>query len=86
VHDRRAVGGPRLWLAIEVMVEDRGDALVGERADLEGAERDRFGARRIEAAERRSTPRQVRKPCSGCGRLARMAMISPSVLGPMARA
>src|SRR3984885_15696458 len=28
-------------------------------------------------------PRQVRNPCSGCGRLASTALIRPSVLGPI---
>src|SRR5450631_1877724 len=32
----------------------------------------------------RNTPRQVRNPCSGCGRRASTARISASVLGPLA--
>ena len=31
----------------------------------------------------RRMPRQVRNPCSGCGRLASTALIRPSVLGPI---
>ena len=47
----------------------------------------RAATRSVRAASRslnsRSTPTQVRKPCSGCGRLARIAMTSPSVSGPI---
>src|SRR5580704_18326422 len=39
------------WSAIEIVFENGGDALVGERPDGDGASRDGFGARRIEAAE-----------------------------------
>src|SRR5260370_40006181 len=51
MQDRRAVRGGEQWLAIEVVGEDRGDALVGERADLERADRDRLGPGGIDAAE-----------------------------------
>src|SRR5665213_1717356 len=51
MQDRRAVRGGERWLTIEVVGEDRGDALVGERADLERAGRDRLGPGGIEAAE-----------------------------------
>src|SRR5208282_2567696 len=37
--------------AVEVMGKDRGDALVVERADLDGAAGDPLGARRIDAAQ-----------------------------------
>ena len=45
--------------------EERNDALARERADLERAGGDGFGAGRIDAAIRARMPRQVRKPCSG---------------------
>lgn len=38
---------------------------------------------RCRSRYRRRMPRHVRKPCSGCDRFARMAMISPSVCGPI---
>ena len=63
--------------------EKGGDALAVEDAQFEGAGRDRFEASRIEAAVERRMPRQVRNPCSGCGRLASTALIRPSVLGPI---
>jgi hypothetical protein len=39
------------WSAIEIVFENGGDALVGERPDGDGADRDRLGTRRIECRE-----------------------------------
>src|ERR1700730_13792848 len=39
------------WSAIEIVLENGGDALVGERPDGECASRDGFGASRINATE-----------------------------------
>src|SRR6516162_7742535 len=71
---------------IEVVRQDGSDALVGERADRNGPGRDGFCSGGIEPAEKAQDPRQVRKPCSGCGRWESTAMTSPSVLGPIERA
>jgi hypothetical protein len=62
--------------------QDGGNALGGECTDLKGAGQHRFGARGVRSRSRRNTPRQVRKPCSACGRCARMAVINPSVCEP----
>src|SRR6516225_545770 len=51
VHDYGLLGSRRTGTAIEVMGEDRGDALVVERADFDGAASDPFGAGRIDAAQ-----------------------------------
>ena len=83
VQQRRAVRGSRRRRLVDPVIEDRADRGVGQRADLDSALADRLGSGGINAASRRSTPRQVRKPCSGCGRRASIAMISPSVFGPM---
>src|SRR4051812_31118007 len=69
--------------AIGPVGDDGGDALVGERADGDGACRDDLARSGAMSLNRRRMPRQVRKPCSGWGRLARMAMTSPSALGPI---
>ena len=45
------VGLGRGGAAVEIVGEDGGDALVGERADRDGAGRDGFGAGGVEVAE-----------------------------------
>jgi hypothetical protein len=56
MHDYRLLGRRSIGAAIEVVGEDRGDALVIERTDLEGAIGDPFGARRIDAAQQPHDP------------------------------
>jgi hypothetical protein len=51
MHDYRLLGGRGIGAAIEVVGEDRGNALVVERADLDGAAGDSLGARWIDAAQ-----------------------------------
>ena len=72
--------------AIEVVGEDGGEALVGERADRDSPGRDRFRRAGSSPRNSRRIPRQVRKPCSGWGRALSTAMTSPSVFGPIERA
>ena len=50
VQDRRAVRGERRRLAIEPVLDDGGDALVIERADLDCSDRDSLGPSSIDAA------------------------------------
>ena len=73
------LGGSRVVFA----GEEGGDALAIEDAQFDGAGRDRLEAGGIEAAIGARMPRQVRNPCSGCGRLASTALIKPSVFGPI---
>ncbi len=54
-----------------------------EDAEFDSAGRDRFDAVHVDAAIGAQNPRQVRNPCSGCGRLASAAAIKASVLGPI---
>ena len=79
--------------------EERGDALAIDRqvrnpcsgcgrlaskdAQFDGLRGDRLEACRIEAAIGAQNPQAGSEACSGCGRLARMALIKPSVLGPI---
>ena len=72
--------------AIEVVGEDGSNALVVERADRDGAGSNPSARAGLSPRKRRKMPRQVRKPCSGCGRWASTARISPSVSGPIERA
>ena len=47
VQDRCAVRGERRRLAIEPVLDDGGDALVIERADLHGSDRDSLGPSKV---------------------------------------
>ena len=44
VHDHRLFGGRRTGTAVEVVGENRGDALVVERTNLDGTRGDPLGA------------------------------------------
>jgi hypothetical protein len=68
MHDYGLLGSRRTGTAIEVMGEDRGNALVVERADLDGAASDPFGAGRIDAAQQpHDTQTSTEAPSSSLG-------------------
>ena len=64
---------------------DRGDALVIERADLDGTAGDLLSAFRIDVAQQAHDAHAGAEALLGCGRLASRARISPSVFGPTER-
>ena len=80
-----AVSGWRLG-AIEVVGEDGGEALVGERADRDGPGRDGFRPGGIEPAEQPQDPEAGAEALLGMGSRLSTAMTSPSVFGPIERA
>ena len=66
VQDRRAVRGLRRRPTVEPVLQDRHDALVGQRADLDGAATDGLRPNRLDAAE------QTQHPDAGSEALLRM--------------
>lgn len=80
VDDSAGAGGRSGRL---VVGDERGDALASQAANLDGASRYSLGTLTMEISIKAQDARHVRKPCSGCGRLARMATINPSVCGPI---
>ena len=56
VHDHRLFGGRRTGTAVEVVGENRGDALVVERTNLDGTRGDPLGVGRIKAAQQPHDP------------------------------
>ena len=68
--------------AIQIVLQDRLDVLVGvgaERQRTPQAASRRFSPKRLPS---RMRPRQLRKPCSGCMRAAMMCSTSAAVEGP----
>ena len=71
--------------AIEIVLENGSDALVGERPDGERASRDGFGASRVDAAEQAQHTEASSKALFRM-RAASTAITSASVFGPIERA
>src|SRR5271170_7383891 len=77
---RFVLGGRVVGLARE----KRRDALAIEGAPSSRARAETASTRAASMPRyERRMPRQVRNPCSGCGRLASTAVIRPSVFGPI---
>jgi hypothetical protein len=79
-RDRLRLGGG--GRAIEFVGDDGSDAFVGECPDRDGAGGHFLGPYRVEILEQAEHAEARAEACSGCGRLARMAMTNPSVSGP----
>jgi hypothetical protein len=83
VIEERGLSGVFRGRPVAFAGEERGDALAGERADLQGAGRNRFGARRIDAAIKTQDAKAGTKTLFGMPPAGETAAISPSVLGPI---
>ena len=66
-----------------VATDEGGDAFAGQATDLDGAGGDSFGLGMADGAIELQYAQACSEACSGCGRLERMAMISPAVCGPI---
>jgi len=86
VQDRRSVRGALLrGSPVEVVVEDGFDRAISACADVDGALGGGFEALGAIRTGQPTTPRQARKPCSGCRRCSRISSHSAAVAGPTRR-
>src|SRR6185437_11920162 len=71
---------------VELVVEDRFDRAIGQRADLDGARGGGVQPPVLTDRASRKIPRHARKPCSGCGRRSRISAHNTLTEGPIASA